>query len=203
MQIAARYHAPLLSHHHQKAHTNEQVSQLFTDWTKITHFGCYFSWYVTSASFSHQIVCFLQCSLLHNCTMDVCHFFIILALTWGTVHYICVMLNDKGSMLILRPELSNVVACDQGERNAINIAVHWMHTTNYTPLAVLKITDSSTAPGHMFFSPKPENSLSQSAPNLFSDSQLFHGTIWLARAITSSWHPLWVWLSLSLCPCLP
>ena len=42
------------------------------------------------------------------------------------------------------------------------------------------------------FSPKRANSLGQSAPNLCSDSQLFHGTIRLARAIT--WHSLWAWL---------
>ena len=45
----------------------------------------------------------------------------------------------------------------------------------YTPLAVLKINDSGTAPGHW-------NSLGQSAPNLCSDSQLFDVTIRLARA---------------------
>ena len=51
------------------------------------------------------------------------------------------------------------------------------------------------------FSPKRANSLGQSAPNLCSDSQVFHGTIRLARAIT--WHSLWAWLWLSLCLCPP
>ena len=50
------------------------------------------------------------------------------------------------------------------------------------------------------FSPKCANSLSQSVPNLCSDSQVFLGTIRLARAIT--WHSLWAWLWLSLCLCL-
>ena len=30
-------------HNHEKAHINEQVSDLFTDWTKITDVGCHFS----------------------------------------------------------------------------------------------------------------------------------------------------------------
>ena len=51
------------------------------------------------------------------------------------------------------------------------------------------------------FSLKRANSLSQSAPNPCSDSQVFHRTIRLARAIT--WHSLWAWLWLSLCLCLP
>ena len=59
-----------------------------------------------------------------TCMTDICYayayayeamVFIILALMWGFLHYICVRLNDEGSMLILRPELSNLVACEVRE----------------------------------------------------------------------------------------
>ena len=56
LQLATRYNVPSLSHHHDKAHRNEQVSDLFTDGTKITHFACHFSRYVMSASLSHKSV---------------------------------------------------------------------------------------------------------------------------------------------------
>ena len=65
----------------------------------------------------------------------------------------------------------------------------------YTPLAVLKIEDSSTAPGHMVFAWSPWI-LSANQHQTFSDRQLFHGTIQLAHAIT--WHSLWAWLWLCL-----
>ena len=74
--------------------------------------------------FSMKIVCSLQWSVLHERRTRFAVYFIILALTRVTLHYLCVTLNDYGSMLTLRPELSNLDACEVRE-----MPLTWRATT--------------------------------------------------------------------------
>ena len=72
LQIATRYHTPLLSHHHESAH-KWASKDLFTDWRKLMDFGCHFPWYVMSPRFC--INCLLPDMEPGTFTMDnVCHF---------------------------------------------------------------------------------------------------------------------------------
>ena len=61
---------------------------------KSNEFWVSLSRYVMSASFSHKIICLWQWSVIHERWTTFALFFIILALTQGNLHYICVMLND-------------------------------------------------------------------------------------------------------------
>ena len=66
----------------------------FHDWTNIMDFAFHFSWHMMSASFSYKIICFRKWSLVLIQQTTFAIFFIVLALMQGTLHYICVMLND-------------------------------------------------------------------------------------------------------------
>ena len=69
---------------------------------------------MTSASFSHKVVCCRKWGLPRVRRTTFAVLFIILALTRGNLHYmLCV--NDQGSMLILIPELSNLVTYEVRE----------------------------------------------------------------------------------------
>ena len=110
-------HNPLCLHRDEKPHKWASEADLFTNWTKTTDFGCYFSWYVTSASFSHKNRLLPEMEPTTHMTGNICCIFasfqhwhgaicITFVLCW-TTRVVC--------MLTLRAELSNLVACEVRE----------------------------------------------------------------------------------------